>query len=613
MADKNNYEFQSEVKQLLHILVHSLYKDKEIFLRELISNAVDALNKMQFKTLTDKQTEQDLELKIEVRINKSQKKLIVEDTGIGMTRTEIIKNIGTIAHSGTGDFLRKVAKVDDARKNELIGQFGVGFYSSFIVAKEIRLYSRSYQKNKKPYLWISRGGNSYTLEEAVKKQRGTRIELLLRKDAEEFLDPGRLESIISKHSRFLPFPLYLEGKEFKTAPAIWSQPKSSLKDKDYREFYRSIDFSQEDPETYLHLSSDAPVQFHSILFVPKTNLESLGFIKEKPGVDLYSKKVLIQKENQEIFPEYFRFVKGVIDSEEIPLNISRETVQNDLKIRKIRKYILKKFIDHLADIKKNDLEKYLKIWKNFHKNFKEGIIKDFENREKLAGLLLFHSSKAEEKHTDLAGYVKRMEKDQKDIYYVSGYQVSSVKTNPALEAFLKKGIEVLYLTDPLDEFVFEHLREFQKKSFKAVEAAEIKVDQEKKPDRETLKKADHLVTYLKAHYKDRVKDVKISNRLIDNPCMLSHPGTGPSIQMEKIMKMANQDFAFSKRILEINPGHPLIREMTRIQDKNPASEKLKSLADQMLDNMLLREGILDQVDDMIKRMQKIMLDASKKY
>jgi molecular chaperone HtpG len=609
---KENFEFQSEVKQLLDILVHSLYKEKEIFLRELISNSIDALNKIKFKSLTQEDVQDNnLELKIDISFNKEHKKLIIEDTGIGMTKSEIIKNIGTIAHSGATEFLKKLSKSEKNQNMDLIGQFGVGFYSSFIVAKEIHLYTKSYRKNSQGNLWISRGDNSYTVEKAVKKYRGTRIELLLRDDADEFLEQSRIENIISKHSKFLPFNIYVEKKKIETNPAIWTQPKSSLKEKDYNDFFKSIDFAASEPETYLHLSSDAPVQFNSILFVPQTSFESMGFMKEKPGVDLYSKKVLIQKGSEDIFPEYLRFVKGVIDSEEIPLNISRETVQNNIKIRKIKKYLLKKFFSHLENLKKKNPEKYLKIWNNFNKNFKEGIIQDFEYKDKLSELLLFNSSKSTDKNMDLSDYVKRMEKDQKEIYYVSGNDIDTVKSNPALEVFLKKDIEVLYLTNPIDEFVLENLREYKEKIFKAIEAADVKADKDEKKDRETIKKANNLITYLKTTYKDRVEDVKISQRLFDSPCMLSHPKNSPSIQMEKIMKMSNKDFKYSKRILEINPEHELIREMTDMQESNAGSEKLKTIALQMLDNMFLREGILDNIDAVIPRIQQIMLEALK--
>jgi molecular chaperone HtpG len=433
------FEFESEVKQLLHILVYSLYKNKEIFLRELISNAVDALNKIKFEILMNKDIEDKGEdLRIDISINKTQNKLIIEDTGIGMTKNELVKNLGTIAHSGTSNFLKKLAESKEEEKVDLIGKFGVGFYSSFMVAREIHVYTKSFKKGSKAFLWKSKGDADYTIEETIKKIRGTRIELLLKKEEKEFLEKFTIKHTILNHSKFIPFPLYIEKEKIETSEAIWTQPKSSLKEKDYYEFYKFLENTQEEPETYIHLSSDAPVQFNAIFFIPKTSFELAGFLKAEPGVDLYSKKVLIQKGCKDIIPEYLRFVKGVIDSEDIPINISRETIQNNIKIDRIKKHSLKKIFEHLKKIKEKDREKYLKIWKNFAKNLKEGIAYDFENREKISDLLLFHSSKKSKKDfIDLKEYLDRMDKTQKEIFYVTGLDIESIEKNPALEAFKK--------------------------------------------------------------------------------------------------------------------------------------------------------------------------------
>lgn len=618
------FEFQSEVKQLLEILVYSLYKHKEVFLRELISNAVDALNKVKFQILTDETVaEKDLDLKIDITFDKTRNRLIIEDTGIGMTKQEIIENIGTIARSGTMNFLKKMTRADEKTKmDDMIGKFGVGFYSSFMVANEIHIITKSYRKTSKAYLWKSRGSSNYTIEETVKKQRGTRIELLLKKDEKEFLEKYRIKHIMTKHSQFVPFPLYLEGEKIDSKEAIWTQPKSSLKEKDYHEFFKFFDTTPDNPETYLHLSSDAPVQFHSVLFVPKTSPELPGFFKSEPGVDLYSRKVLIQKGCRDILPEYLRFIKGVIDSEDIPLNISRETIQNDILIDKIKKHIMKKLFEHFTKIKEKKKEKYLDIWKNHGKHFKEGITADFENREKLAQLLLFHSSKKpKDEYVDLSEYVKEMKKDQDYIYYITGFDIDLLSKNPALEAFKKKDIEVLFLTEPLDEIAVDHLKEFEGKHFKTAESADINLDEEvdekekekkdKKKDEEYLKDVDGFVKYLKDTYGEKVEDVKVSQRLTDSPCLLVHSGQGPSIQMEKIMKMSNRDYSFSKRIFEINAEHDLIKEMVALHKKKSDSPGLKALTFQLLDNMMLREGIIDNIDEVVPRLQDIMLNAAK--
>lgn len=612
---QEKHEFQSEVKQLLNILVYSLYQHKEVFLRELISNAVDALNKVQFEVLTDSPIEDpELDLNINISFGKTQNKLVIEDTGIGMTEKELIQNIGTIARSGAMEFIQKIADSPEKEKVEMIGKFGVGFYASFMVAKEIHIYTKSARKGSRGYLWKSKGDNNYTIEETDRKTRGTRIELFLKKEEKEFLEKFRIQNIISSHSKFVPFPIYLEKEKIESIDAIWTQPKSSLKEKDYQEFFKFFENSQEDPEIYLHLSSDAPVQFNAVIYIPKTSIELLGLMKSEPGVDLYSKKVLIQKGSKDLLPEYMRFIKGIIDSEDIPLNISRETIQNNIIIEKIRKHVLKKIFDELNKLKKKDPEKYLNIWKNFNRNIKEGIISDYENRDKLSPLLMFDSSRQKDgKLTDLAGYIERMGKDQKEIVYVAGLNRESLEKNPALEAFKKKDIEVLYLTDPMDEFVMDHLKNFEGKPLKIAESAEIKLE-DKEPeekDKKELKDAENLVTYLKTVFGDKVADVKISERLVESPCMMVHPTDGPSVQMEKIMKMANQNYQFAKKIFEINPKNQLIKELIRIHQAQPDSEPLKNLCLQLLDNMMLREGVIENIDSVIPRINDIMLMATK--
>ncbi len=614
MSSKSEkFEFQSEVKQLLNILVYSLYKHKEVFVRELVSNAVDALNKVQFEVLTKEEVEdKDAELRIDIRFNSAQNTLIIEDTGVGMTKEELVENIGTIAHSGTMDFLKRLAETEEKDRVELIGKFGVGFYSSFMAAKEIHLTTRSFRKGSRAWLWKSKGGASYTIEETVKKRRGTRIELFLKKDEKEFLEKPRIEGILARYSKFVPFPLYMEGQRLEVMEAIWSQPKSTLKDKDYTEFYKFLENTQEEPETWLHLASDAPVQFSSILYVPKTSPEVLGLFKAEPGVDLYSRKVLIHKGSKEIMPEYLRFVKGVIDSEDIPLNISRETVQSHLKIDRIRKHILKQIFSHFKAIKQQDRDKYLRIWAQFHRNMKEGVATDRENKDKIAPLLLFRSSKQpKDEWLDLKQYVGRMPQDQKEIYYLTGLDLEALERDPALEAFRKKDWEVLFLDDPLDEFVVEHLGEFEGKPFKPAQSADIRVEKESAADKDYLKRVDGFVAFLKTTFGGRVADVRVSERLVDSPCLLVDPSAGPSIQVEKILKMAHKDYQFTRKVLEINPDNELIQEMVRIHAAKPGVPLLEKMALQLLDNLLLREGVMTDIESVVPRIQDIMLQAAK--
>jgi len=615
------FEFQSEVKQLLGILVYSLYQHKEVFLRELISNAVDALNKIKFESLVNSNIEdKDLDLKIDITVDKEKNKIVIEDTGVGMTRKELIENIGTIAHSGTLDFVKKITESEGKDRMDLIGQFGVGFYSSFMVADEIHIYTKSYIKGSKGLLWKSKSGEDFTIAEKGKKTRGTRIELFIKEDEKEFVSKSKIKEIINQHSKFVPFPIFLAGEKIESVEAIWTQPKSSLKEKDYNEFYRFFQNANEDPATYIHLSSDAPVQFNSILYIPKSNSEIYGWVKSDPGVDLYSKKVLIQKACKDLIPEYFRFIKGVVDSEDIPLNISRETIQSNVRINKIRKHILKKIYEHFKSIKEKDYDKYLEIWKNFQRNFKEAAPNEFEFREELASLLLFNSSKKEkDQYTDLDGYIERLAKDQWEIYYAMGNDYDSIERNPALEAFKKKDIEVLYFTDPMDAWAVDHLQQYKGKLIRPVEVADIKLEDEEEPEKKTdkeyllyMKNAKNFVAYLKTIFGDKLEDVKMSERLVDSPCILVSSKSGPSPQLERIMRLQNQKADLSKKILEINPKNKLIKEMVQLHKAQPDSQQLKDLSFQLLDNMVIREGVLEDIDRIVPRIHDIMFEAASK-
>lgn len=611
---KNKYEFQSEVKQLLNILVYSLYKHKEVFLRELISNAIDALNKVKFTQLTEPDIEDsNTELEINISIDKKNGKLIIEDTGIGMSREDLINNIGTIAHSGAVDFLKETSKLENEKKVDLIGKFGVGFYSSFMVAKEIYIYTKSHKKGSESLLWKSKGDNTFSIDKTDSRIRGTRIELVVKDEEKEFLEKSKIQSIIEKHSKFSQFPIKLEKEEIKSTDAIWSQPKTNLKKKDYIEFYKFFENTSEDPESYIHISSDAPVQFNSILYFPKSNFEMYGIAKKDPGIDLYSNKVLIDKNSKDIIPEHFRFIVGIVDSMELPLNISRESIQSNIKIDKIRKYLVKKIIDELIRIKNKKYEQYLNIWKNFERNIKEGIINDFDNRKKLSDTLLFKSSKTKkEELTDLEKYKEGMGSTQKEIFYVSGTDITSIEKNPSLEIFKKNDVEVLYLTDPIDEFVFEHLREYMELKFKLIESSDI--DLEKKAgsaqDEDSLKSLNNFIGYLKTIYGDKIEKIEISKRLVNSPCILLNPSDGPSVQMEKVMKMMNKEYSFSKRVFEINPDHKLIKQLVNIHKSDPASDYLKKISLQLLDNLILREGVFDNFDEMVDRINDIMLKAA---
>ncbi len=605
-AQPEKLEFQSEVKKLLDILVYSLYQHKEVFLRELISNSADALSKVRFAQLTQQTLiDPDEELRIDISLNEKAGTLVIEDSGIGMTREELIGNLGTIAHSGTLDFLKEMAKDKHGSTDDLIGQFGVGFYASFMVADEIRVTTLAAKPGEKAWLWVSRGDTSYTIEETVKKKRGTRIELLLKEDEKQFLQKEEIERIINAHSRFVPFPIFVEKSKVERIQAIWSQPKGELKEQDYLDFYKSLPILDDAPLSHLHLNVDAPVQFQALLYVPKTNEDMLGFAQNDPGVDLYSKKILIQSGSKEILPEYFRFIKGVVDSEELPLNISRETVQSHGKVKKIQSYLVRKLLEHLTQLKKENPEQYRKIWEAFNRYFKEGILKDWESREKLAPLLLFEcSTQPASDLIDLDTAVSQNEGKLDKIYYISGGQRLHLERNPALEAFREQNLPVLLLTDPIDEFVVENLREYQKKPFVNILGADVKIDRpvQDKADKtapEAPASIPGLIAYFKTTFAAKLADVRVSERLISSPCLLVIDGKAPSAQMEKLLKMSDKSYQFQKRILEINPANPLIGSLAALHEKNPLSPRLKTSAQMLVDLALLKEGLLESVDEIM--------------
>ncbi len=606
------FNFQSEVQQLLHILVYSLYKNKEVFLRELISNAVDALNKVRFEILAGRPVaDPEAELQISISTDSDRGLLIVEDSGIGMSRDELIENIGTIARSGTMEYLRRISESrEQGDLPELIGRFGVGFYASFMVSKEIRLHTRSLDPEALPCLWRSSGGETYTIETAEPRPRGTRIELVLKKDDKEFLESSRLKAIIRKHAKFAPFPILLNGEKIETAAAIWTQPRSSLKDSDYQDFYRFFSGAAEDAASYLHLTSDAPVQFQALLYIPGGQAGEGVFLQGDPQVDIYSRRVLIHKGSKEMMPEYLRFVRGLVDSEEIPLNISRESIQDNLRIDKIRRHLVRKLIDHLKQIKDRDLPAYTAIWRNWGRLLKEGVISDYDNRDRLAELLLFHSSKTgPDSFTDLKTLADGLPDGEKEIYYLSGSDYQSLLRNPALEAFRKKDLEVLFLLDPLDEFSLSHLRSYQNREFKLAESSSVQLDQA--PEKAENPEIKDLVAYLEKLYGPRVAGVRISKRLHESPAILVHDQQAPSRQMEKMIKMVDRDYQFSKRILEINPDHGLIIKLAARLRESPENEDLAEIGRQLLDNLLLREGLIEDLEETISRMQRIMSLAAR--
>ncbi len=630
MSDENKkttqMEFKAEVKQLLNILVHSLYTNREIFLRELVSNASDALDKLRFES-TKGTDIADPKLPFEININFDSKKKIITvmDTGIGMTKDELITNLGTIAKSGSADFIEKLNEGKDSANN-IIGKFGVGFYSVFMVAKEVIVKTKSASKDELPMLWKSDGLGSYELQPLDEKiKRGTTIEIHLKEDAEEFADKFRLQQIVKKYSNFISFPINVDKEHINTISALWREPKSSITKDQYKDFYKFLTYDTEDPFEVIHKSIDAPIQFSALLFIPKKNLDIFGFSRDEYGLDLYVRRVLIQHKTKDILPEYLSFVKGVVDSEDLPLNISRETLQENIIFTKISTSVTSQVLSGLEKIAKDEPARYTEFWLEHSKILKMGY-SDFANREKFMRLLRYNSSKSEDEKTltSLEEYVSRMKKEQKEIYYASGSSREALKLDPHLEIFNRKGLEVLFLYDPADEFVINSLQKFEDYQFISVDQADLtKVSkleniEEKKTEFEDFSADDKmhfdsLLARIKAILGDKVKEVKISDRLTDSPACLVNPEDAMSSTMQKILRVSQNDKTIPQKIMEINKDHLLIRNLLKIFKKDSSDKYIDNVVEQLYESSLLLEGFLSDPHKLVNRINDLLKDSSDWY
>lgn len=626
----NQFEFKAEIKQLLDILVHSLYTNKEIFLRELISNSSDALDKLRFEMNRGSEIcDKDLPSEIRISYDNKNDKIFVSDTGIGMTKEELITNIGTIAKSGSAEFLKRVSEnAGDNKENiiNLIGKFGVGFYSVFMVAKEVHIKTKSFIPGEPALEWVSDGLGSYTIEEIDEPlKRGTTIEIYLREDAKEYADKDRLISIIKKHSNFISYPIYVENEYVNTTPALWREPKFSIKKEQYDDFYKFYTHDTDEPLTYLHLSVDAPIQFNSIVFIPKKNYDIFTIRRENYGLDLYVRRVLIQHKFKDLLPEYLSFVEGVVDSEDIPLNISRETLQENTIIRKIAQNIKNQILEHLSKLATEDKEKYNQFWKEHSKYFKFGYT-DYSIHDKFAELVRFNSSADSDENglTSFADYVSRMKIDQKEIYYLSGVNRHAVELNPHLELFKKKGIEVFYLYDPVDELLFDTLRKYKDYDLKSVENADFSKIEKFEDVKETEKKVEaltrdeekelaKLVLKIKDILGDRITKVEVSKRLTDSPCCLVNPDGTFSSAIQKMLQIINKDTSIPKKVFEINKDHKIIRNLLKIYSKNNEAQIINTIIEQLYESALLLDGYLPDPNNLVIRMNRILENTTEWY
>jgi len=599
--------FETEVNQLLDLMIHSLYSNKDIFLRELISNASDACDKLRFTAISDASLyEEDIELKIRVSYDKKKRCVTISDNGIGMSREEVIDQIGTIAKSGTRSFLDSITG-DQKNDAHLIGQFGVGFYSSFIVAEEVTLRTRKAGESADQGVeWVSTGKGEYQISSIEMASRGTEVTLKLREDEDEYLNDWKLRSIITAYSDHIDFPVIMEktieaeeeGGEtvieeetVNQASALWTRAKSEIKADEYKAFYQHVAHDFEDPIDWSHNRVEGTNEFTSLLYIPARAAFDLYEREPRHGIKLYVKRVFILEDNDQLMPRYLRFVRGVIDSNDLPLNISREMLQGSKVIDNIRGASVKKVLGMLGKIVKKDPEKYQKFWTEFGKVLKEGPAEDFANREKIAKLLRFattHDDK-EEQSISLGDYIGRMQSDQDKIYYIATDSHSAAKNSPHLEIFRKKGIEVLLLSDRVDEWLTAHLMEFDGKKLQSVAKGELDLGSDEASEKkleEKVKSSEKLIKRMKEALKDKTEDVRVTNRLTDSPACIVLNEQDMAMHMQRILKEAGHALPSSKPVLEINPDHPIVKKLGAEKSK----KKFADWSDILFDQALLAEG-----------------------
>ncbi|HUT63716.1 MAG TPA: molecular chaperone HtpG [Anaerolineae bacterium] len=610
--------FQAEVKQVLDIVIHSLYINREIFIRELISNASDALEKMRYESLIQKiNAEKTAPFEIRIDTDSKNHTISVTDTGVGMTHEELINNIGTIARSGTREFLENLAENKNL-DSELIGKFGVGFYSSFMVAKKVRLRTRSFKNTETGYEWASDGIGEYTISEEKNIPLGTTVIVELKDDSHEFEKTETIKEIINKYSNFVPFPILLNGEKVNTVQAIWLKNPSEVSDSEYKEFFKFLSNSTDEPVYRIHLTSDAPLQFSSILYVPAENIEQFGLVKLKPSINLYCKKILVEQHTEKLVPDYLRFVTGVVDSADLTLNISRETLQDNLVFRKLGKFLTRRFLRFLDEEAAKDPKKYGEFWKKFGMFIKEGIVSDLDNRQELSKLLRFSSNHAGiEEYVSLTDYLGRMKENQTAIYYINGHSREDIERGPYIETFKSRDIEVLYLYTPIDDFVMSALGEFEGKKLISADSSHIELppveakEKKKVPDLSS-DELKNLTQWMKDTLGNRVTEVRETKRIMNRPAIIVNPEETITTTMHRVMKASGKDFGIEvSKILEINPHHPIITTLKRLRDGKADKGFLQTCVEQIYDNALTESGLLEDPQTMINRVYTIMERALK--
>jgi len=617
------HRFETEVNQLLNLIIHSLYSHREIFLRELVSNASDALDKLKYLTLTESSYKDFIfDPRIDISFDTAGNTLTVRDSGIGMNDADLIEQIGTIAKSGTRNFVEQITG-DYRKDSNLIGQFGVGFYSCFMVADRVDIISRR-AGEEKAWKWSSDGRGEYEISEAQKDHAGTDVTLYLNDNGKEFAAKWRIESIIRKYSNHIPFPIFLHYEETRTegndaskkefieqkidkineASALWKCPKKDLKEEDYLEFYKTIAHDSDNPLLYVHTQAEGTLEYSTLFYVPRRAPFNLFYSDYKPGVKLYVRRVFITDDDKDLLPRYLRFVKGVIDSEDLPLNVSREILQQNRTLAKIKSSSVKKLLEEFKRLAE-DGEKYTQFFTEYGRLMKEGVYQDFENRESLLELVRFKSTKAEG-FTGLADYAQRMQQDQKAIYYITGGKEENLRHSPLLEMYKNKGIEVLIMDDPVDEIIIPSAGRYKDYEFKSINRSDAAEGLKTDGDKEKEKQVEPLITRIKNVLKDDVKDVKASTRLSDSPCCIVVDEKDPTIQMQGLLKSLGQETPAIKPILEINPTHALINKLAGQQDER----LFEDISRLLLEQAMLIEGVtLSNPSGFVTRLNQVMEKA----
>jgi len=615
MADANrtptkeetqSFHFKAETKQLLNILIHSLYKDREVFLRELLSNASDALNRFRFEMVTNQDVlDPAAELAIRIKVDKEARMLTIQDTGVGMTKEEVIENLGTIAQSGARKLL-EATKDKSTDLAQVIGQFGVGFYSVFMVAEWVRVTSRSYKPRAKAVSWYATGEDNFEVSPAEMNERGTKVEIKLKEDAAEFAEEYRLKNIIHKHSEYIGFPIYIgeEEKPINKQTSIWRMSRQNVTEEQHKDFYKQLTLDFEDPLLHTHIVTDAPVQLYALLYIPGKSDRGIFSLRKEDGLKLYSRNILIDEYNKDLLPEHLRFVQGVVDSEDLPLNVSRETIQSTALMARLKKVLTGQITKELETLAKNDVEKYQTFWKEFGGYLKQGVATNPTEAESITELLRFRTNLQPDTWSSLEDYVGRMKPEQKVIYFIVGEDPKSILRSPHLDYFQAQGTEVLLLTEPIDSFMLMGLRKYKDFELKNVAQAEIPdTPKESSDEEQKIAEADFnkLIERFKQVLGERVTDVRASSRLSQSVARLADAEGSLNPELQRVYKYLGKEYEVPKKILELNPSHIILKKLM-----DSASELQALIIEQIYDSALLVEGLHPDPSSMAPRVQQII-------